>query len=262
VTEQPPSEARAETTRAASANAERCPVMVLRAPALAIRLREAPFTPPNDRVSWSDRPMAHTRVMPPGDADLVARATAGDRSAEEAIYRRHAAYLIGMVTRLLTSSSDAEDAVQDTFVIAFEQMPRLRNPAALRPWLAQIAVSQVRRRLRKRRLLRLLGLDRFDEASLASLVAPDAGPDVRADLATIERVLTTIPVDQRIAWSLRYVEGETLENVARTCGCSLATVKRRLSAAHEKVRAAAIDFDEDAIPLRPAHARGRLEVGI
>jgi RNA polymerase sigma-70 factor (ECF subfamily) len=198
--------------------------------------------------------------MAPGDADLVARATAGDRGAEEAIYRRHAAYLSGMVMRMLANPSDAEDAIQDTFLLALEQLPHLRDPAALRPWLAQIAVSQVRRRLRKRRLLRMLGLDRSEEAALASIAAPDADPDVRADLAAISRVLATLPVEQRIAWSLRYVEGETLENVARACQCSLATIKRRLTTAHERVRAV-VDFDEGAIPIRPASPRRRLQAG-
>ena len=44
-------------------------------------------------------------------------------------------------------------------------------------------------------------------------------------------------VDQRLAWSLRYVEGEKLEQVAEHCGCSLATAKRRISAAHARIQA-------------------------
>jgi DNA-directed RNA polymerase specialized sigma24 family protein len=94
----------------------------------------------------------------PGDAELVERARRGQRSAEEAIYRAHAPAVLTLTTRLLGRRSDAEDATQDTFVIAFEKMEQLRDGGALRSWLMCIAVSQARRRFRKRRLLSALGL--------------------------------------------------------------------------------------------------------
>jgi RNA polymerase sigma-70 factor (ECF subfamily) len=43
-------------------------------------------------------------------------------------------------------------------------------------------------------------------------------------------VLDAVPADQRIAWTLRHIEGEQLEAVADLCGCSLATAKRRITA--------------------------------
>jgi RNA polymerase sigma-70 factor (ECF subfamily) len=43
-------------------------------------------------------------------------------------------------------------------------------------------------------------------------------------------------VEHRVAWTLRYVEGEKLERVAEHCGCSLATAKRRIAAAHAKIQ--------------------------
>src|SRR5436309_823611 len=114
----------------------------------------------------------------PPDAILVERAQGGDRQAQEAIYRRHVRYIAGMAQRLLRDHSDAEDVVQDAFVIAHQQLASLRDGAALRGWLAQIAVSQVRRKLRRRRLLRFFGLDRStDDASLPELASESASPD-------------------------------------------------------------------------------------
>ena len=52
------------------------------------------------------------------------------------------------------------------------------------------------------------------------------------------------PSDQRIAWSLRYVEGYALGEVASACGCSLATAKRKIAAAQHKVRAL-VTIEED-----------------
>src|SRR5258706_3393998 len=80
------------------------------------------------------------------DATLVARARDGDRGAEEALYYRHVHYIAGMVARLLGSREEAEDVVQDTFAIALDELSTLRHPAALKAWLAQVAVSQGRRK--------------------------------------------------------------------------------------------------------------------
>ena len=172
------------------------------------------------------------------DAQLVARAIEGDRWGREMLYRRHASYLLAIAARLLANRSEGEEIVQDTFVTAFEQLRTLREPAALRGWLAQIAVSLVRRKLRRARLMRVLGLDHgADDATLAALASPGTRPDQRAELALVDRVLSTISANVRIAWMLRHVEGLELAEVASACGCSLATVKRRIAAAETAIRA-------------------------
>jgi RNA polymerase sigma-70 factor (ECF subfamily) len=171
------------------------------------------------------------------DADLVARATAGERAAEEALYRRHVRYVAGLVARLLGDRAEAEDCVQDTFAIALARLSELRAGDAVRAWFAQIGVSQVRRRLRKKRLLRFLGLDRgADPATLESFAWKGATPEAHAEIAKLRALLSSLPIEQQIAWSLRHVEGHALEEVAEECGCSLATAKRRIAAVDARVR--------------------------
>jgi len=188
------------------------------------------------------RVLSLSRLLPfpavPSDAELVARARDEDRWAREALYRRHASYLLGMVTRMLGRRDDAEEVVQDTFVAAFAQLGTLREPEAVRGWLSQIAVNLVRRRLRKLKLLRLLGLDRgADDGVLTELAAPALSTELRGELALVDRALSQLESGLRIAWSLRHVEGLELAEVAQVCGCSLATVKRRLAAAEKAVQA-------------------------
>lgn len=60
---------------------------------------------------------------------------------------------------------------------------------------------------------------------------PAATGEQRAMLSNVYRVLETRPAQEQVAWSLRYLEGESLERVAELMGLSLATVKRRLAAA-------------------------------
>jgi RNA polymerase sigma-70 factor (ECF subfamily) len=170
------------------------------------------------------------------DAELVSRALRGDRWGREMLYRRHAGRLLALATRLLANRGDAEEVVQDTFVTGFAQLATLREPAAVGGWLGQIAVSLVRRRIRKARLLRRLGLDRgADDATLESLGDPAITPEQRTELALVDRALAGTSSSSRIAWMLRRVEGLPLAEVATLCGCSLATAKRRITDADQRV---------------------------
>jgi RNA polymerase sigma-70 factor (ECF subfamily) len=167
-----------------------------------------------------------------GDEELVRRALAGDRWGREMLYRRHAGSLLGMTVRLLANRREAEEIVQDTFVTAFEQLGTLREPAAVRGWLGQIAVNLVRRRFRRARLMRFLGLDRgADDATLESLADPGVSTDQRAELALVDRLLRGMKPALRLAWMLRRVDGLELGEVASLCECSLATIKRRIAEA-------------------------------
>jgi len=171
------------------------------------------------------------------DADLVERARAGDRWAEEVIYRRHVAYVGWLVVRLIGRHHDAEDVLQEVFTIALEHLRSLRDGTAVRAWLTQIAVSRARRRLQRRRLMRLCGLDRgADDATLASLASNGCSPETHAELRLISDALGALPAGARIAWTLHRVEGLTLDEVAAACRCSLATAKRRVAAGDQRVR--------------------------
>jgi RNA polymerase sigma-70 factor (ECF subfamily) len=172
------------------------------------------------------------------DETLVERALAGERLAAADLYRRHMAYLLGMVVRMLRSRTEGEDVVQETFAVALDRLGTLRDPAAFRSWAAQIAVSLVRRRLRRQRLRQALGLAKASEdATLECLASETCSGEVRAELALVDVVIVRLPAEQRLAWMLRYVEGEELEAVARLSGCSLATAKRRIAAAAARVNA-------------------------
>jgi RNA polymerase sigma-70 factor (ECF subfamily) len=170
------------------------------------------------------------------DAELVRRATGGDAWAEEAIYRRYAALILGTARRLLADSVEAQDVAQETFAAAFAGWLQLRDPARLKQWLLQIAISKVHRRFRRKKLLRTLGLaECVDDATLDQLAKPDCTPELRAELSLLSRALDRISTAERIAWMLRHVEGLSLEEVADECSCSLATAKRRIAAAQQRV---------------------------
>ena len=177
------------------------------------------------------------------DRDLVARARRGDRWAEEALYRRHVRNVTRIAMRLLGRWHEAEDAVQDAFVIALADLQTLSDANAFGGWIVRIVIHQAHRRFRRRALLRLLGLDRGeDDVTLAQQMDPAAGPDVHLALTEIDRLLATLPARERIAWVLRRVEGYRIDEVAAACDCSSATAKRAIARAEAIIRAH-VDFE-------------------
>ena len=79
------------------------------------------------------------RSVPASDSALVARLRAGDDRAFREIYLRHEPGVRAIVRARLGAQGDPVDAVQDVFATAWIRLGGLRDPACLRPWLAQIA---------------------------------------------------------------------------------------------------------------------------
>lgn len=170
------------------------------------------------------------------DQALVTRARAGDRSAEEALYRTHVQAVAALAMRLLGRGSDAEDVVQDAFVSALSRLSQLRDGRLFRAWVLRITVHEVHRRFRRRKLLRVLGLESGRaEVELAQLAAPSLSAEGRAELTRIDRALCTLPSADRLAWLLRHVEGYELAEIASACAASLATIKRRIVRAEQRI---------------------------
>jgi RNA polymerase sigma-70 factor (ECF subfamily) len=166
------------------------------------------------------------------DAVLVGRALEGAAFAKAELFRRHAPRLLGLLTRMLSSVSDAEDAAQDTFVSAFADLAKLRDRAGFGGWVTGIAVHQAHRRFRKRKLLRALGFDASAlDASFEQVADASIGPEERAELAKLQAAVDRLPLQERSAWMLRKVEGYELQDIASILSISLATVKRKLQTA-------------------------------
>jgi RNA polymerase sigma-70 factor (ECF subfamily) len=150
----------------------------------------------------------------------------------EAVFRRYSGYVASVALRLLGRDAEVDDVVQEVFVVAMRGLRNLREPMAIKGWLATVAVRVARRKLRRRRFRSFLGLEA--ESDYANVVV--AASQEKALLITrAYRILDELPVNEKIAWMLRHVEGEALEEVAKICGCSLATAKRRIAAAQARL---------------------------
>jgi RNA polymerase sigma-70 factor (ECF subfamily) len=181
--------------------------------------------------------MAQTRVQ----LALVAPGEGPSTSADDdphdftALFRRFAPYVGRIALSVLGTADEVEDVVQEVFVTAHRHLGTIRDRAATKAWLSRIAVREAARRLRRRRVKRVLGIA-GDVADSPHLADHGATPEERAMLLSVYRALDRLGTAERLAWTLRHVEGERLDAVAQLCGCSLATAKRRIAAANAHVR--------------------------
>ncbi|UJR86427.1 RNA polymerase sigma factor [Sandaracinus amylolyticus] len=190
---------------------------------------------------------AHLRLVdsPPDDEGDEPGGDDAERSGVRApidldsAFRLHGGYVLRVGMRILGRSPELDDLVQDVFLDAVRGIDRLRDPDSARAWLATLTVRKARLVLRKRYALTIFGLN--EELDQAALADERASPEQRTRIADLYRVLGSLPTEERLAWTLRYLEGEPLERVALACECSLATVKRRIAAAHAVLEAELAD---------------------
>lgn len=147
----------------------------------------------------------------------------------DAVFRRYSPYVARVALRLLGDDAEVDDLVQDVFVEAHRGLGALREAGALRGWLARICVRRATRRLRRRRLLSLLSIEVVAERDLPLDGAATA--EQRAEVLRLYRALDRMPAAERVAWLLRHVEGESLDDMVALCGCSKSTVQRRIRSA-------------------------------
>lgn len=165
------------------------------------------------------------------DGELALAARAGNDMALKELYLRFSSVVAATARKLLRYASEVEDVVQETFMIAYEKLGQLDDANAIRGWICQIASSRAHRRVRSRELVAVVDASLVDQ-----LASRDASPELRAELARIVNALA-LPDGLRAAWVMRHVFGAGLDDVAVSCGCSLATAKRRIAKAEAIVSA-------------------------
>jgi len=168
-----------------------------------------------------------------GDDGLVDRARRGDVDAFERVYRLYAGRVYALCLRLAADPVIARELTQDTFVRAWEALPRFRADASIPTWLHRIAVNAMleRRRAERRRTARVsLADDEEDGESAIAGVVPAADVATAIDL---ERAVAALPPGVRRAFVLHDVEGYTHEEIATMTGLAAGTLRAQLHRARQ-----------------------------
>jgi RNA polymerase sigma-70 factor (ECF subfamily) len=174
------------------------------------------------------------------DATLVTRAKSGDREAFGELVARHQRAMYAVSRAYFASEADADDAVQDAFVKAFQALDQLNSGSRFAAWMARITMNTcldvLRARTDKQSLADFatsvpvrprLGQPRLTPATLAS----------RAEESELVRAaIGRLPEHQRVAIMLRYGGQLTYEQIADYLGVPVSTVDGRLYKAKRALR--------------------------
>ncbi len=157
-----------------------------------------------------ERARRNTRIGPAIDRSLIDRARNGDLDAFESIVRARMDAVYRLTSAILGNEADARDAAQETFVAAWRQLPRLREPDKFEAWLQRVAVNAARQtyRARSRRHIREI------PSSTVFALAERAAGAPRNDAAILDAALATLPVDQRAILVLHHLDGRSMAELA------------------------------------------------
>ena len=188
-------------------------------------------------TDWLPTATRETDAANPADVDaaLARSAAAGDTRAFEALYRRHAGRVLGVVSRLVGHDrARAEDLVQDAFVRAWQALPAYRHESAFGTWLHRLAVNTALMDLRARRS-RVQADD--DEDALERVGSADSAGHGTALALDLERAVATLPPRARAVLVLYDVEGWKHEEIADALGMAVGSSKAQLHRARGLLRA-------------------------
>ena len=167
------------------------------------------------------------------DHSLLAGLIAGDDTALTRLYDRYAAQIRRTIWRILGPDADYEDLVNETFVHILTGAAGIRDAQAFPKWVSMVTVNVIRGELRKRRVRRR-ALPLVDGQSVEQVAPSEDDARVRTLVADTFEILDQLSVEERLVFTLRYVEGYQLTEVAERCGVSLGTTKRRLRRAQKR----------------------------
>jgi RNA polymerase sigma-70 factor (ECF subfamily) len=164
----------------------------------------------------------------PSTEELVKAAQAGGTAAFAELVRRYERAAILTAYSVLGDFHWAQDAAQEAFVIAYQKLGRLRDPASFGPWLLRIARHRAVRLNRGRKPEPA----ETEYIELAGIPTRDWMQPYREVVEQIAR----LPEHERIVTVMRYVDGLSAKEIAESTGRPVGTITKQLSRAIERLR--------------------------
>ncbi len=168
------------------------------------------------------------------DTELLERCRSGDMDAFEELYRTNAGRLYGLATRMLGSRVEAEDLLQEVFLVAYRRLGTFKGDAALSTWLYRIGVNRCVDHLRSKSAKMADATTAFEEGHAPRNRGDAAAAAVRR--IDLERAIARLPDGYRAAFVLHDVEGLQHREVAARLGVSEGTSKSQVHKARLRLR--------------------------
>ena len=188
-------------------------------------------------------PRLPSQVVKDDEPLLVAAAKSGDIAAFETLVGRYEHKIFRLTQNITQNREDAEDAMQEAFLKAYEHLGEFQGNSRFYTWLVRIAVNQALMKLRKRRPNQVSLDEEVDTGEdMVTRDVEDWGPspEERYEQTELGQILSTVVGELepgfRIVFQLRDIEELSTEETAEALGLSVPAVKSRLLRARLKLR--------------------------
>jgi RNA polymerase sigma-70 factor (ECF subfamily) len=180
--------------------------------------------------------------MSESDRAAIAAVNAGDSHAYRALVEAHSRYVYQVAYRMTGSPADAEDVVQETFLKAYRQLGRFEARADFRTWIHRIATNCAIDLIRARRY-RETAHDAADlesgaigEVAVSHAPAPDRQVLSEEIQSRVTEGLAQLTPLERAAFTLRHVEGRSIQEIGAALGLKTDAAKHSVFRAVRKMR--------------------------
>jgi len=190
-------------------------------------------------VSKPSAPHDGVMALQNEQADILAKAQAGDHQAFAQLYSLHKRRIYSLCLRMVGSVSEAEDLTQEAFLQFHRKIATFRGESALSTWLHRLAINVVLMHLRKKGL-QVTSLDEAmepasDQRPGRTFGAPDLMLAGTIDRLVLQRAIDELPAGYRLIFVLHEIEGYEHNEIATLLNCSIGNSKSQLHKARLKL---------------------------
>jgi RNA polymerase sigma factor (sigma-70 family) len=161
---------------------------------------------------------------------LIDRCRKGDEKARFEVYKLYARPMYNVCMRMVNHVGEAEDILQESFIDAFQNLPRFKAESTFGAWLKRIVVNKSLNYLKKRKLKLVYDVEIEVEDEETDL------EDGELQLQLVLRAIQQLPDGYRVVLTLYLIEDYSHADIARMLGITESTSKSQYNRAKAKVR--------------------------
>lgn len=178
------------------------------------------------------------------DADLVAKAQAGDTRAFDDLIIKYSPKIYGLIYNMTSNKDDTNDLMQDVFAKAFRSLSRFQGKSSFYTWIYAIATNMTLNFLKKRKRRTASSLDEVDSGIQNDPAFVDytnrANPRMQSDVNSLQKrlneALQALSKDHRAVVTMFDIQGMPHAEISQILGVSEGTVRSRLFYAHKQLQ--------------------------
>ena len=195
-----------------------------------------------ESVSRKPAPLAFSpRNERPSEAEIVRRVRDGDQTVFEYLYRAHSKRVFAVCLRIVGDPTEAEDLMQEVFLLLFRKIHTFRGDSAFSTWLHRLTVNLVLMNLRKKPapVVSIESTSDADEGSASQCVdvgALDLSLEGSLDRINLARCIALLPGGFRTMFVLHDIQGYEHHEIANILGISIGASKSQLHKARKRLR--------------------------